>query len=110
MLAWILVDEVAFEDVIHEHRELPGGGGDGVRFARAGGEPTIKRAERGGGTAERRGRQSKRVRVTIRGWLVLLSGEGPTGDLVLRRERQPRGEVLRRGPASHVGPDFPDQL
>ena len=67
LLAWILVDKVAVEDVIHEHRELPGGGGDGVRFARAGREPSIKRAERGGRAAERRGRQSKRVSGTIRG-------------------------------------------
>src|SRR5215468_11131834 len=77
MLAWILVDEVAFEDVIHEHRELPGGGGDGVWLAQAGREPTIKRAERGGRAAERRGRQSKRVRGPIRGGLGLRAEEPP---------------------------------
>lgn len=37
--------------------------------------------------------------------------EEPTArDLVLRGQREPRSEVLRRGPARHVGPNLGDEL
>ena len=35
--------------------------------------------------------------------------EAAAGDLVLGRQRQPRGEVLLRGPARHVGADLGEQ-
>ena len=44
--ARVPVDEFAFQGVIHEQRELAGGGGDGLRFADPAGESAIERAER----------------------------------------------------------------
>jgi hypothetical protein len=97
MCAGIFVDEVTFEHVIHEDGELAGGDSNGVRFARACGEPAIERTQRGGRAAERSRGQSKRVRGPIRGGLGLRAQEPPAGNLVLRRERQPGSEVLRVG-------------
>lgn len=109
--AGVVVDEVAFEDVIDQDGELAGGGRHRLRLADARREPSEEGPERGRRAAETRRRQTKRDRRAI-------DRRAASGNSVSARPRSccaapgsaRGGEVPRAGPAGHVRPDFRDEL
>lgn len=103
------IHQVVFERAIDEDGELACGGGDGFGLSDAEGHPPIERTECGSGTPEIHGAEAEDGRGAIRRGLRPAAKETPAGDLVLGGERQPRGEVLLRGPARHVGANLRQQ-
>ena len=79
-------------------------------FADAPGESPIERAERGLSATERHRGHPQDRRGAIGGRLRPRAEQAAAGDLVLGREREPRGEVLFGGPAVHVGANLGDEF
>jgi hypothetical protein len=53
--AGVVIDEVAGQDAVDQHREPAGGGGNCLGLAHAGGQASIEGAERGRGILARTG-------------------------------------------------------
>lgn len=102
----VVVDEAILEAAVHQYGKCSGGGGDRLRLADAESEAPIKPAESGLRAAETHRDQSQDRRGAIGRGHRLGAEESPAGDVVLRREGEPGGEVLFAAPPAHVRADL----
>ena len=108
--AGIAIHKVALEHVIDEDGQLARRGRHGLRFPGAGGQSAVESPERRLGPPEAGRGEPKCRGGTIRRGLRLRAEELAPGHFVLRGKREPRGEVLRARPPSHVGANLRDEL
>ena len=107
--AGIVIDYAVFACAVDEQGEFASRRRNGFRFADAGRQASIERAEgRLGATQAHRGQAQDRRGPVGRG-LRPGTEEATARDLVLRRQGEPRGEMFPSRPAAHVGADLGDE-
>ena len=105
----IVMDHAVFACAVDEQGEFASRRRNGFRFADAGRQASIERAEgRLGATQAHRGQAQDRRGPVGRG-LRPGAEEATARDLVLRRQGEPRGEMFPSRPAAHVGADLGDE-
>ena len=104
-----MVGHVVFEHAVDEQGELAGGRRHGGGLVRASGQPAVERPERVIAPNEGHGREAQDLGGSVRGRLRARPEQLPPRDLVVRRQREPGGEVMLRGPAVHIDTDLGDQ-
>ena len=104
------IGDAIAEHTVDEDRKLAGRGRDRLGFASTRGPATVEGAQRMIAPPETHGRHAEDLRRPIgRGWRPRAEELAP-GDLVPRRNREPRDEVLLGRPATHVEADLGHEL
>lgn len=108
--ARVVVDEVARQGAIDQHREFARGGGNRFGLAGADSQTPIESAERAGGAREAHRAAAQGCCGSISGWRSSGAEQASAGNFVVGGQRKPGGKMLFDRPAAHVETDLGNDL
>src|ERR1700675_4697137 len=107
--ARILILRTEAHRVVEQYGNLARGGGNSFGLANTRRQTPVEGAERTVGTPNGDRCQAQQRHRPIGGLSSVRRQDFATADFAARRQRQPRGKVLGRWPATQVGPAFAHQ-